>query len=60
MATKSKGSTKASQPSQEVKPFFYYFGPTKIHILAKSQSEADDLLSGMKLLKGKFKKKPSS
>jgi hypothetical protein len=58
MARKKVGIQKlAPHESNEVKPFYYFFGPTKIHILAKTQQEADHLLSGMKLLKNKFKKK---
>ena len=57
MAKKVPLSKVKNAESKEDKPFFYYFGPTKIHIMAKTQQEADHILSGMKLLKDKFKKK---
>lgn len=58
MAKKVPGSSKVKNAeSKEAKPFFYYNGFAKIHILAQTQQEADHILAGMKLLKDKFKKK---
>jgi hypothetical protein len=51
---KQKKNTQAPE-DKKAKPFYYKYGTSKIHILAKTQTEANQILAKNKLLNKLFK-----